>query len=103
MELKINKLSFIDEFKAVRNIENRKAKDRTEGFNYLHNATIKKLAEGGSIEMQEFDFSKFTYEDLEDYLEYYNNNLVGKIEKIKGLFDILKGAETIFSPGKRYY
>ena len=103
MELQVNKTSFVDEFITVRNIEKRKAKERTKGFNYLHNATTKRLAEGEKLEIQKIDFSKFSYKDLEDYLEYYNNNLGPKVEKVNELFIILKKAEVVFSPNKVFY
>ena len=41
MELEINKVSFLDEFTNVHNMGNRKAKNRSEGFMYLHNMITK--------------------------------------------------------------
>ena len=67
MELQLNKTSFIDEFRNVRSIENRKAKERSEGFKYLHDSTTKRLAEGVGFSIKDIDFSKFTYDDLEEY------------------------------------
>lgn len=103
MELQVNKLSFIDEFKTVRNIENRKAKERTAGFNYLHNATTKRLAEGGKIEIQKIDFSKFTSDDLEDYMQYYETVLEPKLSLVRELFDVMNRAESLFSNNKHCY
>lgn len=103
MELQLNKVSFIDEFRKVRNIENRKAKDRTEGFKYLHNSTTKRLAEGVDFSMKDIDFTKFTYEDLEEYMQYYESVLEPKVNKVENLFKALRHAETVFSPGSRYY
>lgn len=103
MELQLNKVSFIDEFRNVRNIENRQAKDRTEGFKYLHDSTTKRLAEGVEFSMEDIDFTKFTYEDLEEYMQYYEKNLDPKIKKVEALFKALRNAESIFSPGNRYY
>lgn len=103
MELQMNKVSFMDEFRKVRSIENRKAKDRTDGFKYLHNSTTKRLAEGVDFSMADIDFTKFTYDDLEEYMQYYENTLAPKIEKVEGLFKALRHAESVFSPGSRYY
>lgn len=103
MELQLNKVSFIDEFRKVRNIENRMAKDRTEGFKYLHKATTKRLAEGVKFSIKDIDFTKFTYDDLEEYMQYYEKTLAPKIEKVEGLFKVLRHAESVFSPGNHYY
>lgn len=103
MELQLAKDSFIDEFKKIRKVETIKPKDRTKGFMYLHNSTTKRLANGGSLEFKDIDFTKFTNEDLEDYMEYYNIMLEPKINMIRKLFDIMNKAETVFSPEKRYY
>ena len=103
MEVQFNKLSFIDEFKTVRNIENRKAKDRTEGFNYLHNAITKRLAEGGKIEMKKIEFSKFTNDDLEEYMQYYETVLEPKLSMIRALFNAMNRAESLFSNNKHCY
>ena len=102
MELAINKESFLDEFLKVKSIENRKAKDRSEGFKYLHEATTKKLAEGKEFKVGDIDFTKFTYGDLEEYLEYYEKLLEPKIKKANSFFEVLKKAVPMFSPAKFY-
>ncbi len=103
MELELNKVSFIDEFRKVRNIENRKAKDRTEGFLYIHNCTTKALADGHEFKVGDLDFSKFTYNDLQDYIEYYNDNLEPKISSVSLLFKILHEAESVFVKERKFY
>ena len=103
MEMQLNKISFLDEFAKVQNIENRKARERTEGFRYLHNMTTKHMAEGGDLQLENLDFSKFTYADLTDYMEYYENTLAPKIQKANDLFKAIQQVSAVFSPGKRYY
>ena len=56
MEREINKDSFLDEFRKVRDIGNRKAKDRSPGFVYIHTATVKSLAEKGEFKVGDIDF-----------------------------------------------
>lgn len=103
MELELNKMSFLEEFTRVRSVENRKSKDRSAGFKYLHNITTKKLAKGKDIDIGNIDFTKFTYADLEEYIEYFDAFVAPKINKIDNFFNIVKQAESIFSPTKRYY
>ena len=103
MELEIHKTSFVDEFRTVHSIENRKACDRTEGFNYLHNMTTGRLSQGENFSFADFDFSRFTYDDLCDYMEYYEQYLTPKVELANKLFGVLKTAGAVFSPEKRYY
>ena len=103
MELELNKNSFLDDFAKVRSIENRKAKDRTAGFRYIHNATTKRLAEGEDFKVGDIDFRKFTYADMIEYIEYYENHLEPRIRAADNLFRILKKAQSVFSPDKRYY
>lgn len=103
MELQLDKVSFIDEFKKIRKVENIEPKDRTKGFMYLHNSTTKRLANGGSLEFKDIDFTKFTNEDLENYMDYYNIMFEPKINMVEKLFHIMNKAETVFSAKKRYY
>lgn len=103
MGLQMNKVCFMDEFRKVRSIGNRKAKDRSDGFKYLHNSTTKRLVEDVEFSIADIDFTKFTYDDLEEYMQYYDNTLAPKIEKVEGLFKALKNAESVFSPGRHYY
>ena len=103
MELELNKKSFLDEFTKLKSIENRKPKDRTDGFVYIHNTTIKRLAEGEKFEVSEVDFSKFTYNDMTDYMEYYQNVLEPKIQLARKLFECISSAGNIFSVDKRFY
>lgn len=102
MELEINKVSFLDEFTNVHNMGNRKAKNRSEGFMYLHNMITKKLAEGNKFTIGTIDFSKFTSQDMEDYIEYYNEYLEPKVQTANYLFNIFRQAETVFSTEKRF-
>lgn len=103
MELTLNKVSFADEFKKVRNTHEVKAKDRSEGFKYLHNMTTKRFAEGGEFSIGLLDFTKFTMKDIEDYMEYYNESLLPKISTANALFKALSEAGSVFSPKKRFY
>ena len=103
MELILNKVSFADEFKKVRNTREKKAKERTYGFKYLHNMTTRRFAEGGDFSIGLLDFDKFTMEDLEEYMEYYNENLQPKLNAANSLFKALTEAGAVFSPKKRYY
>ena len=102
MELAINKENFLEEFLKLKSIENRKAENRSEGFKYLHEATTQKIAEGKEFKVGDIDFRKFTYADLEEYLEYYEKNLEPKIKKANSFFEVLKKAAPIFSPAKFY-
>lgn len=103
MELKVSKDSFIQEFKKIRKFENVAPKDRSQGFMYLHNSTTKRLAEGGCIEFTEIDFTKFTNEDLEEYMNYYSEVIEPKVCAINKLYEILRKAESVFSPKKSYF
>lgn len=103
MDLVLNKVSFADEFKKVRNTREKKAKDRSYGFKYLHNMTTRRFAEGGEFSIGLLDFSKFTMEDLEEYMEYYTDYLQPKLESAKCLFKALTEAGAVFSPKKTYY
>ena len=53
MELELQKTSFVDEFRKVHSIENHKACERTEGFNYLHDMTTGRLSQGESFSFTE--------------------------------------------------
>lgn len=103
MELQINQENFLSGFTRLQNIENRKAKERSDGFRYLHDTTTKRLAEGEKVEIDSLDFSKFTYEDLNEYLEYYEQILQPRIDAANQLFHVIRQADSVFSPDKRYY
>lgn len=103
MEIEINKESFLDEFKKLKSIEKRKGIKRSPGFLYIHNTTTNRLACGKMVEVKELDFTKFTYQDLADYMQYYEENLSPKIEMVRKLFGVIKSAESIFSSNKIYY
>lgn len=103
MELQINQENFLSGFKKLQNVENRKAKERSEGFRYLHDMTTKRLAEGGEFELGSLDFSQFTYDDLNEYLEYYEQVLRPRLDAANKLFQVIRQAGSVFSPDKRYY
>ena len=103
MKLELQKTSFVDEFRKLHSIENHKACERTEGFNYLHDMTTGRLSQGESFSFTDLDFSRFTYDDLCDYMEYYEKYLPPKIDLANKLFSVLKTAGAVFSPDKRYY
>ncbi len=102
MELEVNKNSFLKEFTEVHNMGNRKVRNRSEGFMYLHNMITKKLAEGNNFKIGNLDFSKFTCQDMEDYIEYYNDYLEPKVQTANCLFNIFQKAENVFSTEKRF-
>lgn len=103
MELQINQENFLSGFIKLQNIENRKGKDRTDGFRYLHEMTTKRLAEGEEFKIGNLDFSKFTYDDLNEYLEYYEQILQPRINAANQLFSVIRQAGSVFSSEKRYY
>ena len=94
MELRLNTENFLSDFTKVRNIGNRKAKERSEGFMYLHESTTKRLALGDGFEMSDIDFTKFTNDDLKEYMHYYQSTLEPKITMIKNCFCL---ANTVFA------
>lgn len=102
MELEINKNSFLKEFTEVHNMGNRTIRKRSEGFMYLHNMITRKLAEGSGFKIGNLDFSQFTYDDMNDYIEYYNEYLEPKVRTANQLLNIFKNAESVFSTEKRF-
>ena len=103
MELKLNTENFLSDFTKVRNIGNRKAKERSAGFMYLHESTTKRLALGDGFEMSDIDFTKFTNDDLKDYMHYYQTTLEPKITMIKNLFGLMDKAKTVFTKQKQFF
>ena len=103
MELKLNTESFLNDFTKVRNIGNRKAKERSEGFMYLHESTTKRLALGKDFEMGDIDFTKFTNEDLVDYMKYYQSTLEPRIKMVNDLFSLMDKAEKVFAKQKKFF
>ena len=103
MELQINKENFLSGFVKLQNVENRKTKERSEGFRYLHDMTTKRLAKGREFKIDDLDFSKFTYADLNEYLEYYEQILSPRLDAANQLFGIIRQAGSVFSPDKRYF
>ena len=69
------KRSFLDEFLKIKKADGICIKDRSKGFKYLHKTITKRMAEGQEFRMGDIDFSKFTEDDISDYLRYYENNL----------------------------
>lgn len=103
MEQILDKVSFIDEFTKIRNMPVKKAEEHTEGFRYIHEMTTKKLATGDDFKIGSLDFSKFTYNDLEEYMEYYNEILEPKVKTASELFRIIRNAGSVFSPEKKFF
>lgn len=103
MELRLNTESFLNDFTTVRNIGNRKAKERSDGFMYLHEATTKRLAMGDGFEMGDIDFTKFTNDDLVDYMKYYQSTLEPRIKMVKDLFSLMNNAKSVFSKQKQFF
>lgn len=64
--------SVLDEFLKIKHVDGVYIKGRTKGFKYLHNVTTKALAEGVEFKMGNIDFSRFTEDDICDYMDYYH-------------------------------
>lgn len=103
MEQILDKVSFVDEFTKIRNMPVKKAEEHTEGFRYIHEMTTKKLATGDDFKIGNLDFSKFTYNDLEEYMEYYNEILEPKVKTASELFRIIRNAGSVFSHEKMFF
>ncbi len=103
MEAQLNKESFLDGFKIKSSVKKPKVKQHTEGFVYLHDSIVNKLLGGESIDLDKLDFSKFTTDDLDDYVEYYGRYIEPKVRKAESLFKIIKKADEVFSPNKKYF
>ncbi len=103
MEARLNKENFLDGFKLKRSTKSFLGEDRTEGFMYLHNATVSRLVHGKDIEFGKMDYTKFTMTDLENYIHYFEQVFQPKIDKANKLFKILDNAKSVFSTSKVYY
>lgn len=103
MEMELKKESFLDGITKLRNIENRQPVKRSDGFVYLHDMITVRLAYGQKFSVGDLDFSKFTEDDLTDYVRYYQENLEPKIQKVSAFFEIVRRAAAVFSTGARYY
>ena len=103
MKITIDKKSFLDEFTTVRSVENHKAKDRSEGFVYLHEKTTKSIANGEGFSMHNIDFTMFTYDDLLEYADYYRTVVEPKITLANSMFKAVTEAKSLFTPTKNYF
>lgn len=96
------KRSFLDEFVKVKKVDGICVKNRSEGFRYLHDNITKRLALGESFKIGNLNFSKFTYEDIEEYFSYYSNYLEPKVkESASILYKIF--SETSNFPKKKSF
>ena len=71
MSAKRKRRSFLDEFLRIKQVDGVYIKDRSKGFVYLHKVITKALAEGKEFKMGDIDFSRFTEDDICDYMSYY--------------------------------
>lgn len=62
--------SFLDAFIKLKKADGICVKDRSKGFRYLHNTITKRMAEGCEFKIGDLDFSRFTEEDLSEYMRY---------------------------------
>lgn len=95
MELELQKDSFLDDVRNIRSIRGKKP-ERSEGFIYLHQATTQKLFDDKGFCVKDIDFSKFTYDDLKDYMQYYDEVLSERIRTAEKLFEAIEAMNAKF-------
>ena len=104
MELEIDKESFLDDVRNIRSVRRNKAKpEHTEGFIYLHETITQSLFDGKEFTIEDIDFSKFTFDDLDEYRIFYNQHLSPKINAAGELFKGVQKAAAMFVPENSFY
>ena len=103
MELELTKDSFLDDIRNIRSVRRKKEQERSEGFVYLHETITKSLFDGKGFCVEDIDFSKFTYDELEEYTEFYNNHLSPRIRTAGALFGAVESASAMFVPKKNFH
>lgn len=96
MEYVLEKESFLDDVRNIRSTRRKKQPERTEGFIYLHDTITKSLFDGKGFHIDDIDFSKFTFDDLCEYSEFYDSNLSKKIRVAGTLFGAVEKAGATF-------
>lgn len=94
--------SFLNEFLRLKKVDGICVKDRSEGFRYLHNTITKSLAEGNEFKLGDLDFSKFTEDDLREYMWYYERHLEPMAVEGAALFRKIS-YDTVGFPMRKQY
>ncbi|MBS7297629.1 MAG: hypothetical protein KIG65_00950 [Eubacteriales bacterium] len=94
--------SFLNEFLRLKKVGGIYAKDRSKGFRYLHNTITKRLAEGCEFKIGDLDFSRFTEDDLSEYMRYYERHLEPMAEEGAVLFSQIS-YDTVSFPMRKQY
>ena len=103
MELEIDKESFLDDVRNIRSVRRNRNAEHTEGFMYLHDTITQSLFDGKGFTIDDIDFSKFTYDDLDEYRTFYNQHLSPKITAAGALFNEVQKATAMFVPENSFY
>ena len=103
MELELQKDSFLDDVRNIRSIRRKQTKEQSEGFLYLHDTITQSLFDGRGFVIDNIDFSKFTYEDLEEYQMYYEKHLSPRIMAAGALFSAVEEASAMFIPKNSFH
>ncbi len=104
MELELKKDSFLDDVRNIRSVRRSKQQpERSEGFLYLHNTITQSLFDGKGFHVEDIDFSEFTYEDLEEYKDFYNSHLSQRIKAAGTLFSAVEEAAALFVPKNSFH
>ena len=94
--------SFLDEFLRLKKVDGIYAKDRSKGFRYLHNTITKRLAEGKEFKLGDLDFSKFTEDELSEYIWYYELHLEPMAVEGAALLNQIR-CDTVKFPHRKQY
>ena len=94
--------SFLNEFLRLKKVDGIYAKDRSKGFRYLHNTITKRLAEGKEFKLGDLDFSKFTEDELSEYIRYYELHLEPMAVEGAALLNQIRCDTVKFPRGKQY-
>ena len=101
MEMQINKENFYDSITKLRS-KSKPEKEYSEGFLYLHENIILRTISGESFDISVLDLSKFTAVDLQEYIQYYDNEIGSKLNMLGRLNSLIKNSIGIFSGGRTY-
>lgn len=103
MELELKKDSFLDDVRNIRSVRRSKQPEKSEGFMYLHNTITQSLFDGRGFHVEDIDFSEFTYDDLEEYKDFYNSYLSERISAAGALFGAVEKASAMFVPKNSFH
>lgn len=96
------KRSFLDEFVKLKKADGICVKDRSKGFRYLHNTITKRMAEGKEFKIGDLDFSRFTEDDLCEYVQYYECHLEPIVKEGVTLLNQIN-YDTVYFPLRKQY